>query len=52
MSFYQSIFTEATGITDKKHLNRIEEIVRMEYSTLDHLTRAKLKRKRRLLSRS
>lgn len=42
MTGYQEIFSQATGITDPKKLDRIEEIVRCEYRTLGHLTRAKL----------
>lgn len=48
MTGYQPIFSEATGITDPKQLARIEEIVRLEHPTLNHLTRAKLKKEARI----
>lgn len=44
MTLYQQLFSEATGITDPIKLNRLESIVREEYSVLDNLTASKLKR--------
>lgn len=48
MRGYQSIFSEATGITDLKKLDRIEEIVRTTYPTLSHLDRSTLKKEARI----
>ena len=48
MRGYQSIFSEATGITDLPTLERIEEIVRTTYGTLGHLYRETLENEARI----
>lgn len=48
MRGYQSIFSDATGITDPKTLERIEEIVRITYPTLSNVDRKTLEKEARI----
>jgi hypothetical protein len=42
LSLYQEIISEATGLTEPKIIDEIEDMMRVEHPTLDHLTRAQL----------
>lgn len=41
MGWYQQLISEATGRTDPKHIQAIEEVMRTEHGTLDHLSRSR-----------
>lgn len=43
MSFYQQSISKITGVTDTTLLIELEEIMRLEYRTLDHLSPQKFR---------
>jgi hypothetical protein len=42
--YYGALIKKATGLTDNTETAEVEDIMRCEYSTLDHLTRQKFNR--------